>query len=493
MNKTSFISLFLMATVGLAQQSPVPMPDKDGRIISGRTGTHHWQPYMADADLSDYRHASPEAYEAFKDLKYGLRLHWGIYALLHGQESWIIARKYKNDPAFQGIYHNLYKGWYPAGFNAGDWADMMKENGFKFFVFTTKHHDGFSMFDTQTKVTRRTAFFGPNTGKVEDCNLHYSIMETPFARDVTKELVDAARQRGLRIGLYFSHPDWYDADFRFDEWNPNRDVNYTPQSDPQAWARFENRHRQQLVELLTNYGPIDMISLDMWFPAFAWPHQKALIRELREIQPDCMFRWRGIGNFGDYHTPENYIPGAEGQGTMPWQVIHTLSTRNIFSYEPDEKYLRDGTWIIEKLVDIVAKGGNFMVGVGPDLTGQFHPKVLEALAYAGDWLKINGEAIYATRPWVHWQEGDDVRFTRSKDNRTVYIITLTWPGKQFTSELVAPAAGSKVYMLGVKEALPWSRKNGKLTIMIPDALQAQENRPCKQAYVFKVTVDPTAP
>jgi alpha-L-fucosidase len=489
--KKGIFFCFLLIFAGFAQQNPVPVPDRDGRIIVGRSGTHHWQSYMAMADMSDYRHASPEAYEKFKDLKYGLRIHWGIYALLHGRESWIINEK--NSLAFQGIYHNLYRGWYPSNFDGDEWADIMKENGFKFFVFTTKHHDGFAMFDTQAKIVNRTAFFGSDSGKIESCNLHYSIMETPFGRDVTGELVEAARKRGLGIGLYFSHPDWYDADFRFDQWNPNRDPEYNAQNDPQAWARFEQRHQQQLVELLTRYGPIDMISLDMWFPDFAWSHQQTLIKQLRKIQPDCMFRWRGIGNFGDYHTPENYIPGAEGQGTMPWQVIHTLSTRRIFSYEPDETFLRNGEWIVEKLIDIVAKGGNFMVGIGPDLTGKFHPKALEAVRYAGEWLNINGEAIYSTRPRPKWQEGDHVRFTRSKDNTTVYIIILKWPGSTFTSKLVAPVKGSKIYLLGAAQALQWSLKGEELMIRIPEELQPEENRPCKQAYVFKVQVESKQP
>jgi alpha-L-fucosidase len=487
MKVIGLISVISLIIAGMPQENPVPTPDKDGRIIIGRSGTHHWQPYMAAADMSDYSHASPEAYEKFKDLKYGLRIHWGIYALLHGRESWIINEK--KSLAFQGLYHNLYRGWDPSAFDAGAWADLMKENGFKFFVFTTKHHDGFSMFDTKTKVVGRTTFFGADSGKIEACDLHYSIMETPFGRDVTGELVAAARDRGLAIGLYFSHPDWYDADFRFDQWNPNRDPGYTPQSDPQAWERFAKRHQQQLVELLTNYGAVDMISLDMWFPDFAWQHQQDLIKQLRKIQPECMFRWRGIGNFGDYHTPENYIPGAEGQGTMPWQVIHTLSTRRIFSYEPDASCLRNGEWIIGKLIDIVSKGGNFMVGIGPDLTGQFHPKALEAIRYAGDWLKINGEAIYSTRPWISWQEGDSVRFTRSKDNSIVYMICLKWPGRTLTSKLIKPVRGSKAYMLGMTGELQWQWNQQELVIAIPETLQLEENRPCKQAYVFKIQVN----
>lgn len=168
----------------------------------------------------------------------------------------------------------------------------MVHDGFTFFVFTTKHHDGFSMYDTKTTITNRFVFFGKNAGSIEPSNLHYSIMETPFGRDITGELINSARAKGLKIGLYFSHPDWYDTDFRFDEWNPNLDISYTPDNNPEAWKRFKARHSEQIKELLTNYGKIDMLSFDMWLPPFAWSHMQDVARMARELQPDCMLRWK---------------------------------------------------------------------------------------------------------------------------------------------------------------------------------------------------------
>ncbi len=486
--------LIVVNLTALAQEKnwpykPTDQPDKDGRIIKGRAGTHHWQPYMANADLSAYEHAPEKSYEAFQDMKYGLRIHWGIYSIVHGRESWILTQ-YNNDRqkslAYQGFYDDLYKAWYPAGFDANRWTDMMVKDGFKFFVFTAKHHDGFSMYDTKTWVTHRTRFYGNDAGKIDTCHLHYSIMETPFARDVTGELISAARKKGLKIGIYFSHPDWYDADFRFDEWNPNRDSAYTPQSDPVAWKRFEARHEQQLSELLTQYGKIDMISLDMWYPAFAWQHMQDMMMHLRKLSPETMFRWRGIGNYGDYQTPENYLPGDESEGTMPWQVIYALSSRNYFSYDPDPKYYRNGQWIVSNLIDIVSKGGNLMIGIGPDLQGCFSPKALEALDYAGKWLKVNGEAIYGTRSCKYYKQGDSIHFTRTKDNLYTYAIREGWPGNYLQVDNITPERGSKIYMLGYEKPLNWKKKNNGIEITIPSDLQDPAQRPCVQAWSFKI-------
>lgn len=480
---------FLLSVPIVAQQKsnyhPVDQPDADGRIIKGRDGTHHWQPYMKNADLSTYHHAPEEAVERFKDLKYGIRIHWGIYSIVNGRESWVIKQHDSTSQDYQGFYHNLYKAWNPYAFDADKWTDMMISGGFKFFVFTTKHHDGFSMYDTKTTVENRFVFFGKNAGSIEPSNLHYSIMETPFRRDVTAELVKSARAKGLKIGLYFSHPDWYDSDFRFDEWNPNLDTTYTPEKYPEEWERFKTRHSEQIKELLTNYGKIDMLSFDMWFPQVAWGHMQDVARMAREIQPETMLRWRGIGNYGDYHTPENYIPGDESQGTMPWQVIHCLSTRNYFAYEPDPKYIRGGDWIVSKLIDIVSKGGNLMIGVGPDLAGKWHPKVQESLEYAGEWLKINGEAIYKTRPCKISREGD-LYYTKNIDNTITYALVEGWPGETLFVDHVVPQRRSNIYLLGYNHPLSWERRGNGVVIKLPKELQNKENQPCKQAFAFKI-------
>jgi alpha-L-fucosidase len=175
---------------------------------------------------------------------------------------------------------------------------------------------------------------------------------------------------------------------------------------------------------------------------------------------------------------------------MPWFVIYPLG--RAFSYDPDGTRYKGGKWIIDNLVDAVAKGGRFMVGIGPDENGQFHPKAIEDLKQAGEWLKINGEAIYGTRPrdGDDWREGNDIRLTRSRDGATVYAIALKWPGPKLILKTVRPRAGSRIALLGSTVGVSWSynTKNG-LVIALP-AEPLLSGLPLGMfAYAFKISVD----
>jgi len=463
-------------------------------------------PYIENTPVPEYRFAPAGSYEAFQDMKFGVRIHWGIYSIWHrGAESWPFLQMSLDD---RQKYNALYKTWNPAGFDANTWMDSFMESGMKMFTFTTKHHEGFSMFDTRTRVKNRANWTAEGGPSIEACDLAYSIVETPFGRDVVKELCDAAHKRDIKINLYFSHPDWYDADFRpyvahpfqipsSAKWMAPADLQFSRQKlgdhavivpDPTdaEVKRMMERHCAQLVELLTNYGKIDMIDLDMWLGPRVWPELRKTVLKLRQIQPDVMLRDRGIGNYGDYFTPERVVPGSKETTDKPWFTIYPLGTD--FSYEPDAAKYKGTEWIVHNLADAVAKGGGLQVGVGPSAHGEFHPEAIRQMKAAGAWLKVNGEAIYATRPRKGslWSEGETVRYTRSKDRRFVYAVLTTWPGKQIVLKSVRPTADSRVTLLGSDVRLSWKPDSERGTIItLPENLQQADNRPCEYAWTLK--------
>lgn len=466
-------------------------------------GDHHWNKvkgFVEDPPQSDYEHASEMAREAFRDMKYGIRIHWGVYSLQGVEASWPFLDM---SDAERAEYQELYRRFNPDAFDAEEWMRFFERCGFECFAFTTKHHDGFSMFDTKTRVKRRVDWAASEGPRVESCDVAYSVMETPFRRDIVKELCDAAHRHGIKIDLYFSHPDWYDADFRPYNYHPlqtpdavvhpekygdaptKRPV-MAPDLSTEEKSRMVARHRTQLIELLSNYGKVDMVCLDQWMGPAVWPEMRETMKMLRKIQPEVMFRARGIGNYGDYFTPEGFVPGDKENTNMPWMVIYPLAGR--FAYEPDASKYRGARWILTNLVDAVSKGGNFMVAIGPDAAGKFHPTAVEQLEEVGAWLDVNKEAIYATRerPGDLWREGRQVRFTQTKDHATVYAICLEWPGPRLTLESVQPRKGSQIHLLGYPEPLPWKRTKKGLAITIPETLQDETHRPCQYAWAFRI-------
>ena len=484
--------------VATAEEENIQAPASDHDIQRVKS-------YVEETPVAGYRHPSTETFEAFRDLKYGVRIHWGLYSIYgKASESWPFLKMAAQE---KQAYQQLYKTWNPGGFDAEEWMKLFEENGMKMFAFTSKHHEGFSMFDTKTRVKRRVNWTGPGGPALENCDLAYSIMETPFKRDVVKELCDAAHRHGIKIDLYFSHPDWYDADFRPYGFSPITtpgavehpelygDASVTkrantvsfmaPDPSPEEEARMMARHRQQLIELLSNYGKIDMLCLDIWLGKRNWPQLRDTLMELRKVQPNVMLRARGIGSYGDYYTPERFTPAGKENTNMPWFEIFPLGSS--FSYEANPAKYKGGGWIVKTLVDIVAKGGNFMVGIGPDGDGRFHPRAIADLKEAGAWLRVNGEGIYATRPREGnlWKEGDDIRFTQAKDHKTAYAFSLKWPGTTLTLHNLQPKPGSQVSLLGVTAPLKWNSTADTTVVQLPDELQDESKRPCKFAYGFK--------
>ena len=215
---------------------------------------------------------------------------------------------------------------------------------------------------------------------------------------------------------------------------------------------------------------------------------KALTQFLQDVDWGALDYLLVDLNYGDYYTPEGFVPASKEATRMPWFVIYPLGTS--FSYEQDPSKYKGAGWIVRNLIDATAKGGNFMLGVGPSGQGSFHPTAIEQIKETGRWLKVNGQGIYATRAreGTLWQEGDTLRFTRSKDNRTVYCFALEWPGKTLVIRSLQPHEAGKVELLGYPKHLDsrWDAGKG-LVITIPEELQAESNRPCPYAWGLKIS------
>jgi len=465
-------------------------------ITSRKDGTPIYDPIvwtkLPDEIDPDYEYCSEKGYEKFLDMKFGLFMHWGQYSVLGLTESWTangqICPQY-----WWETYYTLYQSFNPTDFDADEWAEMAKRAGMQFFILTTKHHDGFCLFDTKTK-TKALKRNGPAhsvaIGPVEETYINYSIMDTPYKVDIMDATSRAFRKKGLGVGFYFSHIDWNDPNFRWDTANRSYDPDYNPEANPEDWAAFIERERQQLLEICGNYGPLDMIFFDgSWF-GLAWEDMKRIVKEIRILQPDCMFSDRGLGPLADFTSPERWVPADKDdkrliKRTHPlaWQVCDVIATH--WSHVPDEKY-KDKDVLLDMLISITAKGGTLALNVPPMGNGKFPQKSIDILEYIGRWLQVNGEAIYATRPVSgEFKQGDNIYFTRSKDEALLYAIHIGWPHGTVELANVQAKEGSEIKMLGIPDALPWhNTEEGNLLIEVPAALN--NKIPCEHAYSFKI-------
>jgi alpha-L-fucosidase len=457
------------------------------------------QEYYPDPD-----NAIQQRLEEWKDLKFGLLMHWGTYSQWGIVESWSIcpedlgwatgARKKgisDNYNDYVKAYENLKTTFNPVKFAPEKWAAAAKEAGMKYMVFTTKHHDGFCMFDskyTDYKITDKDCPFSVNPKS-----------------NITKEVFSAFRKQNFWIGAYFSKPDWH-SDYYWWKYFPvsDRNANYAIQKYPEQWKKFTDYTHNQLNELVSDYGKVDILWLDGgWvrkktdeeiknelleiYDGSRWARNPQsqdidmarLVKEVRQKQPKLIVVDRAVpGEQQNYLTPEQHIPD-EGL-PYPWETCMTMA--NSWSFVPNDVY-KPANEIIEKLVDIVSKGGNYLLNIGPGPDGELDPNAYIRLKEIGAWMKTNGEAIYGSRMYTSFSEGDAVRFTQSKDGKTKFIFLFDFPDSKVQLSKIKCAKNAKLQLLGSKSKLSWKQTGKVLEISLPASMKKVTD----YVWVIKVT------
>ena len=396
-------------------------------------------------EYSQYLYAHPDDVQWFKDAKFGVFVHWGPYVLKEVPASWgrLGPRPGAGKQARSGVpkeeYDNLYKQFNPVNFNADEWIRMVKASGARYFIFTTKHHDGFCMFDAH--------------------NTDYKITNTPFGRDVAREIADACHKYGIRLIWYYSQPDWHHPDC-LTEHN-------------EKYRKYMYEHLQQL---LTEYGKIDGIFFDgLGTKYYDWDTPR-MLKMIRTLQPGIIVnrRWGygmpGIPYNGDYDTPEQQI--GVFQIDRPWETCATITeawswtgAKSIKTYETNQRLL----------IQCSISGGNLALNTGPRPDGTINPPEQRIFLKIGTWLRHNGQSIYATTggPYKPGPWGGSTR----KGNK-IYLHILTRFAENADPTILLPPLPSSVkkfYALnGNVENV--EQKNGKLRISLdPEKVDPLDN------------------
>jgi len=393
----------------------------------------------------------------WREARFGMFIHWGLYAIPAGEwkgertpkiGEWIM----KNMRIPISEYETLAPRFNPVKYDARAWVRLARDAGMKYIVITSKHHDGFALFDS----------------KVSD----YDVMATPFKRDILKELAEACRAEGIRLGFYHSIMDWHHPDAQGATF-----PDYAKKKNPN-WPRYvESYMKPQIKELLTGYGPVSVLWFDgEWVDEWTDTQGREVYDLIRSLQPQIVINNRvgtgrqgmkGMskeGSFaGDFGTPEQEVP-ATGVPGVDWESCMTMN--DTWGYKHFDQDWKSTEKLVRTLIDIASKGGNFLLNVGPTAEGLIPPPSVERLAGMGQWMKVNGEAIYGTTaspiPAPSWG-----RITR-KPGR-LYLHVFEWPADGRLSVAV-PASAKSAYLLSDAKQAPLTvkRDGAALVIAVPE-------------------------
>jgi alpha-L-fucosidase len=414
--------------------------------LVGLMGTPLGSRLSAQVTSPDTTISAEERIQWFRHDKFGMFIHWGPYSLLAGEwngqrvpvgteAEWIMQRF--NIPVKE--YREMARRMNPVNFNPQQWVSLAKATGMKYLVITAKHHDGFAMYHS----------------RVSEYNL---VNWTPFKRDPLKELSEACQEAGIRFCVYYSHrEDWDHPDGYGNNWDYDR-------SKKDFERYLEQKSKPQLQELLTNYGPLGLVWFDRGIDT---PQQAAdFVNLVRTLQPRCLINGR-VGNYGqellgDYQNMnDNGMP--TGGLEEDWETPQTLNTT--WGYSKFDQQSKTAGNVIQRLVEIVSKGGNYLLNIGPMADGTIPPPSIATLEKVGVWMQKNGESIYGTSacpleefPWGRC----------TVKGQKVYLHVFSWP-----SDAVLRISGlhnevqNAYLLLAPSRKLSFSRKNGAISVSLP--------------------------
>jgi alpha-L-fucosidase len=355
------------------------------------------------------------------EARFGMFIHWGLYAL-PARHEWVKNRERMTNEQYQK-YFELFN---PDLYNPKEWAKNAREAGMKYVVLTAKHHEGFCLFDS----------------KYTD----YKATNTPFKKDLIREYVDAFRAEGLKVGFYYSLIDWHHPDYTIDRNHPQRqesDTAYARLNKGKDMNKYREYMKNQVRELLTNYGEISIIWFDFSFPGKNgkgrddWDSQN-LLKLARSLQPgiivDDRLDLRDVEGGWDFTTPEQYkvVKWPEVNGRrVPWETCQTFS--GSWGYYRDETTWKSPSQLLELLIESVSKGGNLLLNVGPTARGTFDYRAQERLKAMGDWMRVNSRSVYGcTEAPAGFTAPANTLLTYNPVTKRLYVHLLAYPMGRLT-------------------------------------------------------------
>jgi alpha-L-fucosidase len=361
--------------------------------------------------------------EWFTHDRFGLFIHWGIYAL-PARHEWVKNREQIHDRDYQK-YFDYFD---PDLYDPSVWARLAKDAGMKYFVVTSKHHDGFCLWDSE--------------------HTDYKATNTPARRDLLAPMVQAFRAEGLKVGFYHSVIDWHHPQFPLDGLHPLReDEEARAANDQRDIAKYRAYLHAQTRELLTKFGKLQLMWFDFSYAQWDWGWAKGkgaddwdsetLIQMVRELQPDALINDR-LGMGGDFKTPEQYQPAAPMQVDgvpVTWEACQTLN--GSWGYHRDNLDWKSSEMLVQMLIDAVAKDGNMLLNVGPNARGELEPRAVERLQDIGAWMRLHSRSIYGCGP-SEFTPPPDCRITQRGDR--LYLHIFSWPFRH----LHLPGMGDRV-------------------------------------------------